>query len=153
MPQRIPEGLSRIAAVLRLTPIAGGAAGEAAAQGVPWDVAVGSSGWWRTPVGAWVAVVSGDEAYLIDVIARRVVERFPGVNRIREDELHGQLLMSTGSELFAVGDHGIRWRSEVAGRGDLKVDAVHRDRILLSDHGGPARRIEIAVDPGTGARL
>jgi hypothetical protein len=148
VPQRIPAGLTRVAAVLQFTPVGdGGIAAE------PWDVAVGSPGWWRTPVAAWVAVISGDDGYLLDVAGRRVVERFPGVNRIREDELHGQLLMSTGRELFAVGEGGIRWRSPIAGRGDLKVDAVHRDRILLSDHGGSARRIESAVDPGTGARL
>ena len=119
----------------------------------PWDVAVGSPGWWRTPVATWVAVVSQDDGYLLDVAERRVVERFAGVNRIREDELHGQLLMSTGGKLFAVGEGGIRWHSEAAGRGDLKVDAVHRDRILLSDHGGPARRIELALDPATGTLL
>jgi hypothetical protein len=104
-------------------------------------------------VVTWVAVISGDDGYLLDVVERRVVHRFAGVNRIREDELHGQLLMSTGRELFAVAEDGIRWRSDVAGRGDLKVDAVHRDRILLSDHGGPARRVELAVDPTTGAAL
>ncbi|HTL40331.1 MAG TPA: hypothetical protein VL294_02525 [Pseudolysinimonas sp.] len=151
MPQRIPAGLTRIASVLRFTPVDGGGADGVA--GSPWDVAIGSPGWWRTPVATWVAVISGDDGYLLDVAERRVVERFPEVNRIREDELHGQVLMSTGSALFAVGEGGIRWHSQVAGRGDLKVDAVHRDRILLSDHGGPARRIELAVDPETGATL
>lgn len=139
-PQRIPQDLTRIGAVLRITPV----------DGQAWDVAVGAPNWARMPHPDWIALISFDAGYVLDVRQRRVVHSVAGVIRIREDELHGQVLLSTGVDLIAIGAEGIRWRADRLGRGDLKVDAVERDRLVLSEYLGDAERSAFAVDPLTG---
>ena len=139
-PVRIPANLPTIRAVLRVTPRGGD----------PWDVAVGTAGWWRTPNPAAIAVISDGDGYVLDVIERRVLHRFPDVLRIREDELHDQLLLTTATDLLAVGAEGVRWRSDAIGRADLKVEAVRHDRLVLSDYGVAAERSEFSLDPLTG---
>ena len=142
-PERIPVDLPRIRAVLRVTP----------RDGASWDVAVGTSGWWRTPIPSAIAVLSDGDAYLLDTVQRGVLSRVSGVLRIREDELHDQLLLTTPTDLIAFGADGIRWRNDLLGRADLKVDAVLRDRIVLSDYAPAAERRELAVDPVSGRSL
>lgn len=121
-------------------------------DGDPWDVAVSAPNWWRTPDPSVIAVISEYTGYLLDVVRRRVVVAVPNVDRAREDELHGQLLMTGDVDVVAVTPEGIRWTARESVGGDLKVEAVHVDRIVVS-HLGEGPRAELTLDPATGRRL
>ena len=141
VPQRVPEGLLRIGAVLRITP-----------PGSPaWDIAVGAPNWWRSPSPAAIAVISDGAGYLLDVVERRVLFDIDDVTRVREDHLHDLLLFATGSGLVAAGANGIVWRDDGFWP-DLKVKRIERDVIMctvLTQDG----RDEIRFDPRDGTRL
>lgn len=139
-PQRIPAGLPRIGAVLRLT----------APGATPWDIAVGAPNWWRTPIPTAVAIISDWIGYLVDVVERRVLVEVPGVVRIREDERHDLVLLITEGDLTAVGPRGVVWRSERIASDDLKVVAIDDRGIVCTGYDGGEFPTEFVVDPATG---
>lgn len=140
-PQRIPEGLLRIGAVLRITP-----------PGSPaWDIAVGAPNWWRSPSRAAIAVLSDGAGYVLDVVERRVLLEIDDVTRVREDQLHDVLLFATGTGLVAAGADGIVWRDDGFWP-DLKVKRIERDVIICTIYAADGRA-EVRFDPRDGARL
>jgi hypothetical protein len=141
-PQRMPQHLSRIGAVLRLT----------APGADPWDLAIGEPEWWRTPIAGTIAFVSEWTAFVVDVAGRRALHELPAA-RIREDERHALLLISDEAELTAIGADGIAWRTGPVATDDLKVVAIDADRIVCVGYVGGGRPIEIVIDAGDGSVL
>jgi hypothetical protein len=139
-PQRIPRGLLRIGAVLRVT-----------APGAPsWEFAIGVPNWWRTPIPTAIAFISEWSGYIVDVVQRRVLVEVPGAVRIRQDERHALILMITEGSLTAVGPQGIAWRSENIAAYDLKVVAIDDRGIVCTGYDGGEFPSEFVVDPAGG---
>lgn len=139
-PLRMPPGLLRIGAVLRVT----------APGADPWDIAVGSPGWWRTPIPTAIAFISDWRGYLVDVVTRRVVFDIAGVVRIREDQRHDLLLMVTEGHIVAIGRAGIAWTTEPVADDDLKVVSIEADGIVCTGYVGGMFPQRIVIDPLTG---
>jgi hypothetical protein len=125
--------------VLRVTPPGGD----------PWDIAIGSPGWSRTPVPTAIAFVSDAAGYIVDVVDRRVLHEIGGVARIREDELHDLLLMATASDLVAIGAAGIVWRTQIAWD-DVKVTAIDGRGIHCTGYDGGMLPTNFLVDAASG---
>jgi hypothetical protein len=139
-PERIPPGLLRIGAVLRITPPGAEA----------WDIAVGTPSWWRTPVPTALAFISEWRGYVIDVVRREVLLDIGGVTRIREDQRNGLLLLATQSELTAMGVDGIVWATDRIVDEDLKVVAIDARGIVCTGDVGTTLPHQIVIDPLTG---
>lgn len=141
--QRIPPGLPRIGAILRIIP----------ADGPVWDVAVGTPTWWRAPHPSGLAVLSDGSGYLVDVREHRVLVEVPGAIRIREDERHDLLLFATHTELTAAGADGIVWRSGDVVDADLKVVGIDGRGIVCTGRIGAELAAEVVLDPRDGSRV
>lgn len=139
-PQRMPPGLPRIGAVLRVT----------APGARPWDIAVGAPGWWRTPIPTAIAFISDWRGYVVDVVTRHILVEIPGVTRIREDERHGLLLLATSTSLTAVGVDGIAWETDNLARDDLKVVRIDASEIVCTGVIDDVLPTRIVIDPLTG---
>jgi hypothetical protein len=145
--ERIPAGLPRVGAILRIT-----------APGHPsWDIAIGAPNWWRTPIPTAIAFISDRAGFVADVVERRVITELSPVTRIWEAEESDLLLMVSFSEITAIGADGVAWVTDRLAWDDLKV--VHSDTarivcrgfITLSDIG--TMLSEITLDPRTGRQL
>jgi hypothetical protein len=139
----VPAELTRIASVLRITPV----------DGTPWDVAIGTPGWARTPNPDAIAVLSDNDAFVLDVAERHVLLREPGIVRITEDERHDIVLLIGWTYITAIGRDGIVWSTERLALDDLKVVATLDDRIVCTGSIGELLPVEITVDPVTGAKI
>jgi len=140
VPERIPAGLLRIGAVLRLV----------APGSPPWDVAIGAPNWWRTPIRTAIAFISDWTGYVVDVAERRVLVEVPGAIRVRQDVQHDLILLITEGDITAVGSSGVVWTSEGIAYGDLKVIAIDEHRIVCIGYDGGELPSEFVVDPATG---
>ncbi len=139
-PERIPAGLPRIGAVLRL--VAPGAE--------PWDIAIGAPNWWRTPISTAIAFISDWTGYVVDVAQRRVLVEVPGTVRVRQDAHHDLILLITPTDMTAVGRDGIAWQTGQLALDDLKVVAIDADRIVCTGRQGGDLPSAIVIDPGNG---
>ena len=142
-PQRMPEGLPRIGAVLRVT----------APDAEPWDIAVGASSWWRTANPRAIALISDRHGLVLDVVDRRVVVDVPGVIRITEDERDDLVLLVSETQLTAVGADGVVWVSARLAWDDLKVVRIDAHGIVCTGYLGDFSRDEIVIDPADGSQL
>ncbi len=139
-PQRIPDDLPRIGAVLRV----------AAPGSQPWDIAIGAPNWWRTPIPAAIAFLSDWSGYVVDVVTRRVVVEVPGAVRVREDERNDLVLLITEGAITAVGPGGVAWRTADIARDDLKVVAIDDRGIHCTGYHGAEFPSSFLVDPADG---
>ena len=139
-PERIPAGLSRIGAVLRLT----------APGAPPWDIAIGGPNWWRTPIRTAIAFLSDRTGYVVEVIDRRVLVEVAGAQRVRQDQRNGLILLLTTGGMTAVGAGGIVWATEDIALDDLKVVAIDEGGIHCTGYDGGELPSEFVVDPSTG---
>jgi hypothetical protein len=129
--------------VLRITPN----------DGEPWDIAIGTPGWARTPSPTTIAVISDLTGCVLDVVERRVVFSAYPVIRITEDERHDLLLLVGFTSLTAVGRDGVAWTTEPLALDDLKVVAIREDVIVCTGTSLEYLADEIVVNAVTGARL
>jgi hypothetical protein len=139
-PERIPAGLLRIGAVLRVT----------APGAPPWDFAIGAPNWWRTPIPTAIAFISDFAGYVVDVVERRVLVEVPGAVRVREDERHDLVLLMTEGDLTAVGHAGIEWQSHGVAYDDLKVVAIDDRGIHCTGYDGGEFPSRFLIDPASG---
>ena len=139
-PRRIPDDLTRIGAVLRLTPV----------DGEPWDVAIGAPNWWRAPNPSAIAFISDWRGYVVDVVTHEVLVEIPGVTRIRPDQRDGLLLLATNTSLTAVGIDGIAWQTDDIARGDIKVVRIDKRGIVCSGVVDDVLPAQFVIDPLTG---
>lgn len=129
--------------MLRITPV----------DGEPWDIAIGTPGWARTPDPRAIAVISDLHGYVLDVVDRRVIfEGYP-VIRVTEDERHDLLLLVGFTDLTAVGRGGVVWTTERLALDDLKVVAIRDDVIICTGTSLESLAAEIVIDAVTGAKL
>jgi hypothetical protein len=87
---------------------------------------------------------------VVDVASRRVLVEVPGAVRVRQDAHHDLILLITTTDMTAVGRSGIKWQTEQIATDDLKVVAIHADRIVCTGYDGGEFPSEFNVDPATG---
>jgi hypothetical protein len=127
--------------VLRITP----------ADGDPWQIALGTPGWRRTPDPSVIAFLSPYSGYLADVVERRVTLEVSGIDRVFEDEIH-DLVLFAGGGLVAARRDRIVWES-YGSWGDPKVERIQQDAIVCSVYDGTAHRPQVRIDPRDGSLL
>ncbi|CAN5405954.1 hypothetical protein BH09ACT4_BH09ACT4_15700 [soil metagenome] len=121
-----------------------------APNALPWDIAIGSPGWWRTPIPTAIAFISEWTGYLVDVVSHQILFEVGGVVRITEDEQHNLLLLVSEGSITAVGPDGVAWCSENVAVDDLKVVAIDERSIVCSGFVGGDRPTQIVLNPRDG---
>lgn len=119
--------------------------------GEPWEIALGTPGWRRTPDASVTAFLSQHSGYLADVVERRVTLEVPGIDRVFEDELH-DLVLFAGGGLVAARRDRIVWETRGSWE-DPKVERIQPDAIVCSVYDGTAHRPEVRIDPRDGSLL
>ncbi len=90
---------------------------------------------------------------MVDVASRRVLVEVPGAVRVRQDAHHDLILLITPTDMTAVGRSGIAWQTEQIAIDDLKVVAIHDDRIVCTGYDGGELPSSFALDPASGRRV
>lgn len=114
-----------------------------------------ASGVFATPTPNRALVLSGAQAYLVDVTmpSRSVVLGLPPVTQVRRVEGAELIVLATALSLAALDGSGLAWESEHGYWLSLRVEAASVDgiRCVGGSFGGDPRTF--TVDPRTGSRL